>query len=121
MTGLLLEGDLAGLLKVLLTDLFLSRLELSDIGVVALLDILVRALKNGVLLQGGDGLLLLHAAQAGVGVGLAAAEVDAARDDVVLLARLPSGVDTAPGRTLSAEAEAARRTITRNWGQVREM
>ncbi len=84
LNSFLLESDLAGLLKVFLTNFLLGRLELCDIGVVALLNILVGTLKNGVLLQGGDGLLLLHTAEAGVGVGLAAAEVNASRDDVLL-------------------------------------
>ena len=60
------------------THLFLAGGELGDVGVVALLDVLVGALQDGLLLQAGHRLLLLHAAQAGVGVLLAAAEVDAA-------------------------------------------
>ena len=60
--GLLLEGDLAGLLEVLLADLLLTGLELGDVGVVALLRVLVGALQDGLLLQGGHRLLLLHAA-----------------------------------------------------------
>ena len=78
--SLLLERDLAGLLKVLFTHLLLGGLELGDVGVVALLHILVCALKNGILLQRGDGLLLLNAAETGVGIGDAAGEVDAAGD-----------------------------------------
>ena len=50
--------------------------ELCDVGVVALLHVLVCALQDGLLLQTGHGLLLLHAAQPSVGVLLAAAEVD---------------------------------------------
>ena len=51
--------------------------ELGDVGVVALLHVLVGALQDGLLLQAGHGLLLLHAAEPGVGVLLAAAEVNA--------------------------------------------
>merc|ERR1719507_541567 len=58
--GLLLERDLAGLLKVLLTHLLLRRLELGDIGVVALLHTLVGALKHPLPLSGGHLLLLRH-------------------------------------------------------------
>ena len=63
---------------MIFTHLFLAGGELGDVGVVALLDVLVGALQDGLLLQAGHRLLLLHAAQAGVGVLLAAAEVDAA-------------------------------------------
>ena len=56
--GLLLEGDLTALLKVLLTDLLLSRVENCDVGVVALLHVLVGALQDGILGQGlNSGLL----------------------------------------------------------------
>ena len=61
--GLLLEGDLAGLLKVLLADLFLGRVELCDVGVVTLLHIFVCALEDGVLLQRCDSLLSLNTAE----------------------------------------------------------
>ena len=81
--GLLLESNLTALLKVLLTDLLLGSLKLCYISVVALLNILVGALQDGVLLDGGDGLLLLHAAEAGVRVSLAAAEVNASGDSTV--------------------------------------
>ena len=46
----LFEGDGALLLKVLLADLLLGRLELSDVGVVTLLGVLVSALQDGILL-----------------------------------------------------------------------
>ena len=49
--GLLLECDLTGLFKVLFANLLLGRTELSDICVMALFDILVVALKNGLFLQ----------------------------------------------------------------------
>lgn len=74
--SLLLEGDLAGLLEVLVADLLLGGGELCDVGVVALLHVLVGALQDGVLLDGLHGLLLLHAAEAGLGVVLAATKVD---------------------------------------------
>ena len=73
---LLVEGDGAGLLEVLLAHLLLAGLELGDVGVVALLCVLVGALQDGLLLQAGDGLLLLNTAEAGLGVLLTAAEVD---------------------------------------------
>ncbi len=82
--SLLLESDLTALLKILLTHFLLSRVELCDIGVVALLNILVGTLKDGILLQGGYSFFLLHTAEASVGVSLAAAEVDASTADVLL-------------------------------------
>ena len=66
------------LLKVLLADLLLAGGELGDVGVVALLHVLVGALQYWLLLQAGHGLLLLNTAQAGLGVLLAAAEVNPA-------------------------------------------
>ena len=75
--SLLLEGDLTALLKVLLTNLFLSRRELSDIGVVALLHIPVVALQDGVSLQGLDILRRLDTAEAGLRISLTGREVDA--------------------------------------------
>ncbi len=96
--GLLLEGDLTGLLKVLFADLFLSRGELCHIGVVALLHVLVGTLQDGVLLERGDGLLPLHAAEAGVGIVDTPTEVDAAIDVAVKLAAPPLGVGEPVGR-----------------------
>ena len=58
---LLLERDLALLLKVLLAELLLGGLEEGDVGVVALLHIPVLALKNGVLGQSLHRVLLDHA------------------------------------------------------------
>ena len=66
------------LLKVLLADLLLAGGELGDVGVVALLHVLVGTLQYRLLLQAGHGLLLLNTAQAGLGVLLAAAEVNPA-------------------------------------------
>ena len=84
--GLLLEGDLTLLLKVLLAHLLLGRGELGDIGVVALLHVLVRALKDRILLQGGDLLQLIYAAEPGVRVRHTVAKVHTARDcDTVCL------------------------------------
>merc|ERR1712086_832589 len=51
--SLLLEGDGAGFFKVLFTNFFLRRFKLSNISVVALLRVLVGALQDGLLLQGG--------------------------------------------------------------------
>ncbi len=87
LNSLLLEGDLTALLEVLLAHFLLSGVELRDIGVVALLNILVGALKDGILLQGGDSLVPLDAAETGLGVGLAAREVNASLD--VSLPSLP--------------------------------
>merc|ERR1712227_507502 len=65
--SLLLECDAALLLKVLFANLFLAWCELSHIGVVALLHVLVGALQDG---------LLLHTAQASLGVLLTSTEVN---------------------------------------------
>ena len=74
-------------------DLLLAGGELGDVGVVALLHVLVGALQDGLLLQAGHRLLLLHAAQPGLGVLLAAAEVDAALDgNLFILSASPSGL-----------------------------
>ena len=60
---------------------------------MALLHVLVGALQDGLLLQTGHRLLLLHAAQPGLGVLLAAAEVDAALDgNLFILSASPSGL-----------------------------
>ena len=82
--GLLLEGDRAGLLKVLLAHFLLRGGKFGDIGVVALLRVLVGALKDRVLLQGGHSLLLVNAAQPGLRILLTAAEVDASLDLALL-------------------------------------
>jgi len=78
--SLLLEGDLTSLLEVLLANLLLGRRELCDIGVVTLLNILVGALKDGILLEGLDSLLLLNATQPSFRIILAGAEVDSSLD-----------------------------------------
>ncbi len=80
--GLLLEGDLAALLEVLLADLLLRRLELGHVGEVALLGVLVRALQNGILLERGDLFLLVDAAEPRGGIVDAGTEVNAAGDGV---------------------------------------
>merc|ERR1712183_989866 len=74
--SLLLEGDLALLLKVLLAHLLLARLELGDIGVVALFSLLVGALQDWLLLQTGHLRQLLNAAQPSLSILLTVAEVD---------------------------------------------
>ena len=81
--SLLFESDLAGLLKVLLANLLLGRRELCDISVVALLNILVGTLKNGVLLKGLDGLLFFDTAKSSLGIIDTSAEVNADRKSVV--------------------------------------
>ena len=103
--SLLLEGDLAGLLEILLTHFLLGSLKLRHIGVVALLNILVGALKDGILGEGGDGLLLLDTAEAGLGIGLAAREVNSSLDSSVLLPALPAGL-ASEGLNAAAAAEA---------------
>ena len=100
--GLLLEGDLAGLLEVLLANLLLGRFELGDVGVVALLDILVSTLQYRLLLQSCDLLLLLHAAQSRLGVLHTAAEVEASLHALLLL--LPAG----PGQLRGVQANEVR-------------
>ena len=83
--SLLLEGDLAVLLEVLLANLLLSSSKLCDIGVVALLNILVGALKNGILLDGLHLLLLFNAAESSIGIILASAEVNSTGDSITIL------------------------------------
>ena len=83
--------------------MYLSRSELCDIAVVALLNILVCTLQDGLLLQGGHSLLLLHAAQPRIGVCGAPGEVDAALDGVVAGAR----VAACPARPAELLAMAA--------------
>ena len=87
--SLLFEGDGALLLKVLLADLLLGGFKLSDVGVVALLSVLVSALQYRLLLQGGDCLLLVHTAQPSLRVLHTAAEVDSPGDFPVLLPAIP--------------------------------
>jgi len=82
--SLLFEGDLAGLFKVLLADLLLSWSELCHIGVVALFNILMGALKDGVFLQGCDSFLLFNAAKTSLWISETAAEVDASLNSVLL-------------------------------------
>ncbi len=95
--SLLFKSNLTALLKIFLAHLLLGRVELSDVGVVTLLHILVGALEDGVLLESGDCLVLLNAAESGVWVGLAATEVDAGSLDV-LLPGLPPPLDDVCGR-----------------------
>jgi len=102
--GLLLEGDGTGLLKGLLTHLLLGWSELGDIGVVALLSVLVGALQDRILLDGGHCLLLVDTAQSGVRILLTAAEVNSTRNDTALL---PS-----PSSLLVVVAVAAKVDIT---------
>jgi hypothetical protein len=87
--GLLLEGDLAALLKVLLADLLLGRLELGHVGEVALLGVLVRALQDGILLERGHLFLLVDAAEPRGGIVDTGAEVNAAGNGVSAVAPQP--------------------------------
>merc|ERR1711983_339261 len=83
--SLLLESDGALLLKVLLTNFFLRRFELSNISVVALLCVLVGTLQDGLLLQGGHCLLLIHTAKPSIRVSYTTTEVNSSSDTGVLL------------------------------------
>ena len=98
--SLLLEGDLAGFLKVLLADFLLGRGELCDVGVMALLNILVCAFKDGILLDGLDGLLFLNAAESSVWVILACTEVNSALSFTSVLASSAEFVSAGPGGNL---------------------
>ena len=103
------EGDLALLLEVLLADLLLCGLELRDVGVVALLHVLVGALQEGVLLQGGHAGLLGDAAGA-VGLLLAVGEVDAAGDgDSVALVVAADSAAAAAAAAAAATEEGVER------------
>jgi len=75
--SLLLEGDLTGLLKVLLADLLLCRIELCDVGVVALFQVLVRTLKDWIFLKRGHLFILFDATKPGLGIWLAPGKVNA--------------------------------------------
>merc|ERR1719264_1239356 len=83
--GLLLEGDGTGLLKGLVAHLLLGRGKLGDIGVVALLSVLVGALQDWVLLDGRHCLLLVNTAQPSFGILLTAAEVDSTWNDATFI------------------------------------
>ena len=78
--GLLLERHLTRFFKVLLADFFLCGIELRDVRVVALLDVLVGALQDGVLLERRDLLVFGDAADAGVWIVLTSGEIDPALD-----------------------------------------
>ena len=84
--SLLLEGDLTSFLEVLLADFFLSGDELRDVGVVALFDVLVGALEDGILPEGLDDFRVLDTAKASLGIVLAVGEVDTGALDAVVLA-----------------------------------
>jgi len=77
--SLLFECDGAFLLKVFITHFFGHGAKLSNIGVVALLRVLVCALQDRLLLQAGHRLLLVDAAQPGLWFGLTASEVNTSR------------------------------------------
>ena len=55
---------------------------------MALLNILVSALKNGILLEGGDGLILLNTTESSLGIVDAAAEVNSTVYGTVILTSL---------------------------------
>jgi hypothetical protein len=84
--SLLFEGDLARLFKVFFANLLLSSRELCDIGVVALLNILVGALKDGIFLKGLDSFFLLNTTESSLRVILASTEVNSSLDFNTILA-----------------------------------
>jgi hypothetical protein len=90
----LFEGDLARLFKVFFANLLLSSRELCDIGVVALLNILVCALKDGIFLKGLDSFFLLNAAESSLSIILASAEINSSLDFNTILAALPEFLTT---------------------------
>lgn len=97
--GLLFEGDLTLLLKVLLANFFLSGFECGDISVVTLLFLFVNALKNRVLGNGFNSGFLGDTDLSILASG-SLAEVDASRDGTTVRA-----TSTARGATTnSAEA-----------------
>jgi len=73
---LLFEGDAAQFLKVLLAHLLLTGFELSDIGVVTLLCVLVSALQDRLLLYAGHCLLLVHTTESSLLVSDTPTEVN---------------------------------------------
>ena len=87
--GLLLKGDLTGLLKVLLAHLFLGRGELGDVGVVALLHILVGALKDGVLLERSNLLQFIYTAEVSGWISDTVTEVHSTRYSTTRLTSSP--------------------------------
>ena len=110
--GLLFEGDGASLLKVLLADLLLGRLELGDVGVVALLHVLVSALQYRLLLQGGDLLLFLHTAEPSLWILHAAAEVEAPLDLFL---------SSSPGQLLGVQTDKVSRDEGEGCGEGEEL
>lgn len=77
--GLLLEGDLTLLLKVLLADFLLSGFECRDVGVVALFLLFVNTLKDRVLGNGLNGGFLGDTELSILAPG-SLAEIDTSRD-----------------------------------------
>merc|ERR1719347_2569678 len=78
--SLLLECDGTRLLKCFLTNLFLRRLKLRNISVVTLLCVFVGTLQDGLLLQGGHCLLLVHAAQPSIRISHTSTKVNSTCD-----------------------------------------
>merc|ERR1719427_1614176 len=85
--SLLFESDRARLFKCFLTNFFLRRFKLSNISVVALLCVLVGTLQDGLLLQGGHCLLLVHTAQPSIRISHTTTEVNSTRNSLLLPAR----------------------------------
>lgn len=86
--SLLFESDLTGFLKVFIANLLLCSLKLCDIGVMTFLNILMGALKNGILLESGNGLFLLNTTESSLRIIDASAEVNATIDITVVLTTL---------------------------------
>ena len=87
--SLLLECDGAELLKVLLTDLLLTWLELCDVGVVTLLSVLMCTLQDWLLLQRGHSLLLVNTTEASVRICYTIAEIHSTFYCSSLLSAIP--------------------------------
>ena len=118
--SLLLECNLTGLLEVFLAHLLLAGLELCDVCVVALLYIFVGALKDGVLGEGRDGLLLLDTAEPSLWVFNTGAEVDAGGGCglSILLPSLTWGKSAAAAPAVPVAPQVGAGTGRQNKGQV---
>ena len=119
--SLLLECNLTGLLEVFLAHLLLAGLELCDVCVVALLNIFVGALKDGVLGEGSDGLLLLDTAEPSLWVFNTGAEVDAGGGCglSLLLSSLTWGKSSAAAPAVPVAPQVGAGAGRQNKGQVK--
>ena len=90
--SLLFKGDLTGLFKVFLADFLLGRRVLCDVAVVTLLNILVCAFKDGVLLDAFDRFFLYNTAESWFGIRLASTEVNSSLDFNTMFAPLSTNL-----------------------------